>query len=309
MSKPILGLSLLVLLGFIWGTGYSIARFAMTSGVPPFGYSFWQSLGPAIIIGVIAATRLKSLKFNRLHIFFYVICGLTGIAIPNTFMYFAAAHLPASVLAMVVNIVPIIAYPLALLVQLENFRWQRLIGIGLAIGGLIMLILPRTTESASAMVPWILFTLVTPLSFAICSIYIARYRPAELDACTVAAGMLISSSILLLPIVLFTHNFYVFHLPFSAPDWIILLEIILSSMGYVLLFYLIKVAGPVYYSFVDTIVVLTGLFWGHIIFGEQLNQYTSMALLFILSALILVTQQQRVATLQKTKSIPQQVRA
>ncbi len=26
----------------------------MTNGVPPLGYSFWQSLGPAIIIGVLA---------------------------------------------------------------------------------------------------------------------------------------------------------------------------------------------------------------------------------------------------------------
>lgn len=294
MTKPLLGFSLLIILGFLWGTGYSIARFAMTNGVTPFGYSFWQSLGPAIIIGLIAVLRRTPGGHKPSHITFYFICGLTGIAVPNTAMYFTAAHLPASVLAMVVNIVPIVAYPLALLLKLENFRWLRLLGIALAICGLMLLILPRASMPA-VMVPWILFALITPFSFALCSIYIARYRPDELDTCTLAAGMLISSSILLTPMVFFTHHFYLFHLPLTTPDWVILLEIILSSMGYLLLFYLIKVAGPVYYSLVDTIVVLTGLFWGHMIFGEQLNQYTSMALLFILSALILVTQQQRMA--------------
>src|SRR3990167_10881015 len=94
----------LILLGSIWGTGYSIARFAMTNGVPPLGYSFWQSVGPALIIGLLALFRHPSkpdLSFLRLR--YYFICGLMGIALPNTIMYFAAPHLPAGILAMMVN--------------------------------------------------------------------------------------------------------------------------------------------------------------------------------------------------------------
>src|SRR3990167_11063621 len=91
-------LLLLILLGTLWGTGYSIARFAMTNGVPPLGYSFWQSLGPAIIIGSIVLSPKKSSPTigKQTPWLYYFICGLTGIVIPNTSMYFAAAHLPAS---------------------------------------------------------------------------------------------------------------------------------------------------------------------------------------------------------------------
>src|SRR5437870_3124623 len=113
-SKILRNLTTLIALGVIWGTGYSIARFAMTNGVPPLGYSFWQSLGPAVIIGLIAFWSNKTVAFSAAKIRFYLICGLTGIAIPNTSMYFAASHLPASILAMLVNTVPIIAYPMAL---------------------------------------------------------------------------------------------------------------------------------------------------------------------------------------------------
>ena len=82
-------------------------------------------------------------------------------------------------------------------------------------------------------------------------------------------------------------------MPLTAPDCVILLEIILSSIGYILFFQLIKIAGPVFYSLVDTIVSLTGLFWGFVLFQEKLNEWTILAVMFIFIALILVTQQQK----------------
>lgn len=292
-NQTLIGLLLLLLLGTIWGTGYSIARFAMTNGVPPFGYSFWQSLGPAIIVGCAAFYRQKTVQISSSKLRFYLICGLSGVVIPNTSMYFAASHLPASILAMVVNIVPIVAYPLALFVRLETFNWQRMLGVSIAFCGLLLIILPHSSLPSPAMVPWVLFTLIAPISFAYCSIYIARYQPAGTDSLSLSAGMLIASSLLLTPMVIATDSFYTFHFPFLLPDWIIMLEIILSSLGYILFFKLIKLAGPVYYSLVDTIVVVTGLFWGYIIFGEHLNKWTGTAIFLILFALLLVTQQQK----------------
>ncbi len=290
-------LGLLVLLGFIWGTGYSIARFAMTHGVPPLGYSFWQSLGPAIIIGLIVLMRPgdKHTALSVSHTRYYLICGLTGIVIPNTSMYFAAAHLPAGILAIIVNTVPIMAYPMALLMKLEKFNKLRLSGIILALIGLMLIILPKSSLPSPTLVPWVLATLITPFSFAACSIYIARYRPAHSDSLSLSAGMLIFSSLMLIPMVIFTNSFYNFHIPLTMPDWVILLEIILSSIGYVLFFQLIKIAGPVYYSLVDTIVVITGVLWGYILFNERLNIWTSLAVVCIIIALLIVTQQQRLS--------------
>jgi drug/metabolite transporter (DMT)-like permease len=293
ISTAVKSLVLLLLLGIVWGTGYSIARFAMTNDVPPMGYSFWQSLGPAIIIGTLSVLTTRRITLSAARARFYLITGLTGIVIPNTTMYFAASHLPAGILAMIVNTVPIIAYPMALMSGLEKFQWERMAGIFLALTGLMLIILPETSLPATDMVPWVLSTLITPVSFAFCSIYIARYRPAHSDSLTLAAGMLIFSSLMLIPAVIASHSFYLFHLPLTTPDWVIILEIILSSLGYVLFFQLIKIAGPVYYSLVDTIVVLTGLFWGRIIFNERLNKWTLAAVFFIVMALLLVTRYQR----------------
>jgi len=352
MPKKITALILLISLGLIWGTGYSIARFAMTHDVPAFGYSFWQSLGPAcflLCISMLIKNKSQEISINKknnhfsnsqsLHCklensniktwtassrqlsfplnekisagpqlnylsdsvnpekikkyFYYFICGLTGIAIPNSIMYIAAKHLPAGILAVIVNTVPIITYPLALFAGTEKFNLLRLVAIISAIIGLMLIILPGNQLPTINNIPWILIVLLTPLSFAFCAVYIARFRPTHSNALTLATGTLISSSLLLLPIVLITKSFYLPHFPFTLPDWVILLEIILSSMGYILFFQLIKIAGPVYYSLVDTTVSLTGLTWGYFLFHEKLTSSISFGILFILIALFLVTRKQK----------------
>lgn len=283
---------LLITLGVIWGTGYSIARFAMTHGVPPLGYSFWQSLGPAILLSLIACKNRNTMNLSTSSLRYYLICGITGIVIPNTTMYFAASHLPAGLLAVVVNIVPVIAYPLALLARVESFNGSRFFGICCAFTGLMLIVVPKTSLPSPHMTPWVFAVLLTPLSFAFCSVYIARFRPVNSNSISVSAGTLICSSLMLVPLVISSKSFYLPHWPFTLPDWVILLEIILSSIGYILFFQLIKIAGPVYYSLVDTIVSLTGLMWGYILFHEKLNHWTSTAVLFILLALVLVTKRQ-----------------
>lgn len=284
---------LLLFLGFIWGTGYSIARFAMTHGVNPLGYSLWQSIGPALLIGLLAYSQNKTAPIQTAHWRYYFICGLTGIAIPNTNMYFAAPHLPAGLLAVIVNTVPIMAYMMALLARVESFNLLRLTAVLIALAGLMLILIPHAGLHSPLMTPWVLSALITPFCFAFCAVYMTRFRPKNSNSLSLAAGTLVFSSLLLTPIVLLSGHFYALHLPLTAPDWVILLEILLSSLGYILFFQLMKIAGPVYYSFVDTIVAMTGLFWGYLIFDEKLNFWSGTAVALIICALIIVNKQQK----------------
>lgn len=287
MIRPIF---VLFLLGTLWGVGYSIARFAMTHGVNPIGYTFWQSLGPAVILGLLS---FKHLKFDLSHLKFYLICGLIGIAIPNTNMYFASAHLPAGLLALIVNTVPIMIYPMALIAHQEHFQWKRFIGVLIAIIGIMLLILPHANLPQSTQLHWLLMGLITPFCFAFFALFINPHKPKDSNPLSLAAGMLMAATLLLAPWVIATHSFYAFHFPLNIPDKIILLEIFLSSIGYVLMFYLIRIAGPVYYSLVDGIVAITGLAFGRIIFGESIHFFMLLATVLILSGIFLVNTKQK----------------
>jgi drug/metabolite transporter (DMT)-like permease len=265
----------------------------MTHGVNPLGYSLWQSIGPTFLIGLLALTQNKKSPITPSQWQYYLICGLTGIAIPNTNMYFAAPHLPAGLLAVIVNTVPIMAYLMSLIARVESFNGLRLIAVMVALAGLMLILIPQASLPSHLMTPWILSALITPLCFAFCAVYMTRFRPKNSSSLSLAAGTLVFSSLLLSPIVILSGHFYAFHLPLTTPDWVILLEILLSSLGYILFFQLIKIAGPVYYSFVDTIVAITGLFWGYLIFDEHLNIWSGTAVILIIGALIIVNKQQK----------------
>lgn len=287
-------LSLLILLGFIWGSGYSIAHYAMTHGVPPLGYAFWQSLGPAIALIILTMRQWRGRLMSILRFWpYFLITGVLGIFIPNTNMYFAAPHMPAGMLAVIVNVVPLMVYPLALLFKQEKFDGFRIAGVFCGVIGIMIVVIPGSGLLGNTLNSWTLMALLTPLCFALCVIYIAKYRPVHLDALTCSAGMLTASALLLIPVVHWTGSFYALHMPLHKVDWVVLLEIVLSSAGYVLLFKLIRMAGPVYYSLVSGVVTLTGLFWGRIIFGEHLTAGMIVAVLFILLAITLVTMRRR----------------
>lgn len=289
MSKTLRSFFVLIALGLIWGTGYSIARFAITHDVPPLGYSFWQSFGPACIISCILFLRSH---FHLKHVKFYLICGTLGIALPNTIIYYAAGHLPASILAMIVNIVPTFTYPMAQFFKLERFDRIRTFGILLAVFGILLIFLPSSGVLHRGLLPWALLVITVPACFAYCSIFITKYRPPQTDSLQLANGMLIASSFILLPIVVLTDQFYVLSLPLTLPDRVILLEMILSTIGYIFFFQLIKIAGPVYYSLVDTVVVIMGIFWGKTIFHEPCNRWMMTALFLLVTGLLLVTTRQ-----------------
>lgn len=294
MNNRILSVVLLISLGIVWGSGYVIARYAVTNGVSPLGYTFWQCLGPAIILSLISSLQKTKFSLSIRDKLFFIICGIIGIVLPNTNMYFAAAHLPAGILALLVNTVPIMIYPFALISKQEKFDPLRFIGICSAIIGVLILVLPKTNFPNNHAAMWVLLALITPLCFAIFATYVNPKRPAQCSSLTLAAGMMVAATIMLTPLVIITHNFYAIRFPLTLPMFIILLEIVLSSLGYVLFFWLLKIAGPVYYSLVDGVVAATGIIWGMIIFHEHFNLNQALSFILIFSAILIMTLRQKV---------------
>lgn len=286
INKTIWPLFLLILLGIIWGSGYTLARYATTHGVPPLGYSFWQSVGPAIALLLMTLIKEKRIAISGRHLRYYLIAGVLGIALPNTNMYFAAPHVPAGILAVIVNTVALMMYPLALIVGQEKFQWPRLFAVIVGVIGIMMIIGFKWNVSGTN--SWVLIILLTPLFFAMCALYSVYDRPANSSSLSLATGMLVASVLVLTPLLIDTHEFYPLN-SLSLPNLAVILEIILSSIGYVILFQLLKIAGAVYYSLVGGMVALTGLFWGWLLLGETISWWTVVAVVLIIVAVTVVT--------------------
>ena len=296
INQNVYSLFLLILLGCTWGTSFSIAKFAMENGITPLGYSFWQSVGPAILVSIIVF--LKEKKFVSLsanHIFFYIICGLIGICLPNLSMYFSAPHLDSGLLGLVVNTSPIITYGFSILFLVEKFKPLRFLGICVGFLGLVILFFPKLNFTAQW--HWLLFSFLTPFLLALCTIFMVKARPKNSSSLSLSAGMLIAAAIMIAPVTFYSHQFHPL-LTLNLSNFFIVLEIILSSLGYVLFFELLRVAGPVYYSLVGCIVALAGLFWGFVIFKETSSPLEWLAVTLLMGAIFMVSfvQQERASS-------------
>lgn len=284
-----LAIGILLSLGFIWGSGYALAKYAMTNEVPALGYAFWQSAGPAFLLTIVSCLTSNYAFLHPKYWSYFLICGLVGITIPNTNMYLIASHIPAGLLAVLVNTVPLLVYPMALIAKQERFDTWRILALSMGMLGIFLIIGPTLQGLISG---WAFMALLSPFAFALCSIYISAKQPLALNPLQAASGMLIASTLLLLPLLIQHHAFYPLTAPYTTAKQVVILEIVLSSVGYLLFFYLLSLAGPVFYSLTGGIVALTGLFWGFLIFHELPNALQVLAIFLVISAVFLLSWRQ-----------------
>lgn len=217
--------------------------------------------------------------------FFFVVLGLMGIALPNSIIYFSTSHLPSSVVAVVVNTVPIFTFILALFARTERFGWQRCLAVMLCVLGLLTLVgLPSVLPQSI----WLMIVLLAPLCFASAAVVTDRFRPAGLRSQQLAVGMLWVAWLGVLPMALLTRQFYWPQHPWHLRDAVIGTEILLSSLGYVVFFRLLKVAGAVYYSLVGGVVAIMGVLWGWLWLHEKFTVTSLLGIALIIASVLLV---------------------
>jgi drug/metabolite transporter (DMT)-like permease len=293
MKTNLRALSLLTILGLMWSFSFIIARFVTTHGVSPVGYSFLHTLGAAVLMLIALWIFKEKLPCSSKHLSFYFFCGLIGIALPNTNKYFAAQHLPAGLLGVVINSSPLWTYALSLSFKSEKFSWRRFAGVLCGVVGILSIILAKThlgLNSASSL-PWILASLLSPCCFALTAIYIVK-QAKGLPPLALICGMLIAATLMLTPLTFGTHSFYFPH-QLNLVNGAILLEIVLASLGYIILFKLLHLAGPVYFSLIDGIIVIITPLLGALFFAEPLSYWMLISVLLILFAIALVTPWQK----------------
>ena len=113
-------IALLVMLGIGWGVTQPLAKIAVSEGYRHFGLVFWQLAIGAVALGIVSAVRRKGLPMTGAHLRFYALIALIGTVLPNSASFKAAVHLPAGVMSIVISLVPMFAFPIALLLATTN---------------------------------------------------------------------------------------------------------------------------------------------------------------------------------------------
>jgi len=282
-----IALAQLLLVGTLWGATFSVAKVALSNGVGPFAYGFWQSSGSGLVLLALLTLRGERMPLGRRHLLFFLMTGSLGLAVPNVNFYIIIQHVPVGLMAVVITTAPMITFLLALLFGIEHLRWLRMAGLGLGFAGALILVLP-SLGSGDGLGFWIVLGFLTPFAYSLNSILTARFRPPGGSALVFAAGMMLSCGLIQGPIMLALGQGWAPSLSPGVAELAIAVQIVISALGYVTFFHLVRVAGPVFFSQVGYIVTLTGILWGFFLFHERLETTVYLAAGVIFAGLALV---------------------
>lgn len=291
----VVALAYMVTLAITYGLMFSLNRIATTEGIPFIPYVFWQIVGAGVALWLVCIGRRRWPSYDRSSLMSYLMVGLFGFVIPYSVLAAAAPKAPASVISLTMTLTPVLVYAFAAALGMERLHRLRMIGIACSLGGVLLALLPQASLPSPEMVPWVALAFAAPLCYSIANLAAAHFRPAASDPAALGAGVVSGAAILMLPVMAVEGSWWFFEGPMSLGDWTVFGAAAINALFMVLMYEVLRLAGPVVFSTYSYIATLCGMGWAALVFAELPSAWiwASLALLFL--GLYLVNRQQRAA--------------
>lgn len=276
----------LFIIGISWALTLPLTKIAVSTGHGAFGLMLWQLVVGASVMSLIGFVRRRPLPLHAGAMRTYVAIALIGAIVPNSFTYTAAAHLPAGVLAILMSMIPMLAFPIALALMLDHFEMRRLAGLFLGLAAVLLIILPGADFKGAIPVLWVLAVMVACLCYGFEGNYLAKWGTAGCDPLEVLWGATLVGVLLVLPLVWLSGHWV--PLQWGAPEKAQISLSILSVLAYSGYVWLVGRAGPVFAVQVSYIVTIFGVLWSAMILSEQYSGLFWLAMALMLLGMALV---------------------
>lgn len=284
----------LIFMGAGWGLTQPLTKVAVSEEYRQFGLVFWQLVITALFLGMICLVTRRKLPFGRAYLSTYLILALIGTILPNGASYQAMVHLPAGVMSILLSLVPMLAFPIALVLGNEGFRWRRLGGLLLGLLGVLMIVAPETSLPDRAMIAFVPLALIAPFFYAFEGNYVARWGTAGLDPIQTLCGAAVIGAIVTLPAAILAGQWInPLANTWGAPDYALVASSVVHAVVYTLYVWLVGRAGPVFAVQVSYLVTGFGVIWAMLFLQERYSLWIWAAFAVLLVGLTLVQPRKR----------------
>ncbi|MDB5661039.1 MAG: EamA family transporter [Cypionkella sp.] len=291
-------LLILLCLGLGWGMTQPLGKIAASTGHKPFGLIFWQLTVCTLVLGTLTLLRGKRLSRRPEALRFYVVVAILGTLVPNATFYISVARLPSGIMSILISMVPLLAFPMAMALGMDNFSPRRLAGLGLGLAGVLLIALPNASLPDPAMAAFLPIAMIGPLFYAMESTYVAKTGTAGMDALQAMFGASLVGLILCTPIMLALGHFFPMPLPPGKAEWALIASSSLHALLYSAFVWLASKAGAVFASQSSYIVTASGVIWAMLLLGERFSPWVWAAAVVMLAGLSLVQPKMKVQSLQ-----------
>ena len=287
MNRRFLFVLILIWLGVGWGSTQPLGKIATQGGAGPFALIFWQSVICVVVLGVISGIRGRGLVFTWRALTFYGVVAVIGTLIPNTTFYLSVVHLPSGIMSIIISTIPLIAFPMALVLGMEQFRAMRLFGLLLGLGGVVLIALPQASLPDPAMAAFLPLAMVGPLFYATEATFVARFGTAGMDPVQAMFGVSVAAALFSLPIMLASGQGHV-PWPLGRAEAALIGSSVLHGLLYSTYVWLAGRAGSVFASQSTYLVTASGVVWAMLLLGERFSPMIWVALVVMLAGVALV---------------------
>ena len=288
MTSKVWLIGFLALLGAGWGLTIPLAKIAVSEGYRHFGLIFWQFAIGAALLAIISILRGRGLPLGRKQLRLYLIIALIGTLLPNAASYEAARHLPGGILAIVISLVPMFAFPLALLMRLDRFSWVRLAGLSFGMLGIAVLIGPQASLPDRAMIVFIPLAMIAPAFYGLEGNVVSKWGTFGCDPFQVLLGAAIIGALLTAPLAI-SAGLWISPLPpWGLPDLALVVSALIHALAYSGYVWMVGRAGAVFAAQVSYLVTLFGVLWSMLLLSETYSTWIWLALALVFAGLFLV---------------------
>lgn len=281
-------LTYLVILGASWGLHFSFIKLAAESGLSYLGIATVATAGVTTLLVLMSLLRRRLPVFDRAHFRFYFICALLAYVVPFLLELASAAHLPASVLTLVVSSTPLFTVALAIAFRSDTISARRLLVIGIGTLSTALILVPAALGITDIPVFWVLVAFVVPLSYSADHIYIAKAWPQGSDSYQLGCGEALLALAMLTPAYLWQGVAADLEVPFGPGHIAMMVMAGFALVEIFLYFEILRIAGPIFTSQTNFVTVVSGVVWAMIIFDEQPSQWLWLSAALLGVALLVI---------------------
>ncbi|MEN6571284.1 MAG: DMT family transporter [Anaerolineaceae bacterium] len=276
-------------LGLIWGSSFLWIKIALRE-VGPFTLVAFRVFFAALGLLFFFLAARKGMKKEWIGRFLFV--GFFNVAFPFVLISTAERSITSGMAAILNSTVPLFTILVApIFLTEERFTLQRVAGLLLGFGGVIVLMSDRLGGGSDSTLAGIAAMLIAALSYAVSGVY-ARKRSADIPVEAASFGQMAGALCFILPAALIVDAPFKFpSLPvtYLALLWLGLLG---SCIATLLWYSLLHSVGPTRTSMTTYMFPLVGVLLGAIFLQEKMDWHVLAGGALILLAIFIVNSRQ-----------------
>ncbi|MCC0012055.1 MAG: EamA family transporter [Rhodobiaceae bacterium] len=287
---------LLVLLAAIWGSSFMFIKIAVVT-VPPATMTAMRMITATAVLLPVALAAGASLRFSPRLIGLLCLAAAFGNAMPFTLIAWGQQGIDSGLAAILMGTMPMFTLLLAhLFTHDEKLNGLKLVAVLLGFAGIVVLIGPQKLVQLGGQTISQLAVAGGALCYAINAIISKRLLGEPRMA--VAAAVMAASMLMMLPVA-WTSDFagamgpVVSDASLMQIASVVLLGLLHTGIATLIMFRLISNAGATFFSQINFLVPVFGVFWGTALLGERPEANAFAALALILAGIAVARKGQR----------------